>query len=49
MILYLGWGFIVWLWLPVALAAVWLGAWRRRVLIRRYHENEGRSGAAKTP
>lgn len=49
MILYFGWGFLVWLWLPVALASVWLAGWRRRVLIRRYYENEGRSGTGETP
>lgn len=36
MIVYFAWGFIAWLWLPIAIPAVFLGAWRRRVLIRRY-------------
>ncbi|HEX7885482.1 MAG TPA: hypothetical protein VF474_05850 [Phenylobacterium sp.] len=35
-IMFFAWGFVVWLWLPVALLAVWLGGWRRRVVLARY-------------
>ncbi len=48
MILYFSWGFLFFLWLPVALVAVWLASWRRRVLIRRYHETEGRRATGET-